>query len=34
MLGTKWPSMMSRWIQSAPSATTDLTSGPRFEKSA
>jgi hypothetical protein len=34
MLGTKWPSITSRWTQSAPAATTASTSSPRREKSA
>src|SRR5580704_7010952 len=33
MLGTKWPSITSRWIQSAPAAATARTSSPSFEKS-
>ena len=33
MLGTKWPSITSRWIQSAPAATMASTSSPSFEKS-
>src|SRR5277367_3508586 len=34
MLGTKWPSITSRWIQSAPAATTARTSSPSLAKSA
>src|SRR5205807_3120113 len=34
MLSTKWPSMMSQWIQSAPADSTLRTSSARFEKSA
>src|SRR5690606_12259004 len=34
MLGTKWPSITSRWIQSAPAAATASTSSPSREKSA
>src|SRR5439155_688667 len=34
MLSTKWPSMMSQWIQSAPASSTLRTSPARFEKSA
>src|SRR5271154_4161134 len=33
MLGTKCPSITSRWIQSAPAASTARTSSPSFEKS-
>src|SRR3954468_6759665 len=33
MLGTKCPSMTSRWIQSAPAASTARTSSPSLEKS-
>src|SRR5271165_5500802 len=33
MLGTKCPSITSRWIQSAPAASTLRTSSPSFEKS-
>src|ERR1700733_10603993 len=33
MLGTKWPSITSRWIQSAPAASTARTSSPSLEKS-
>src|ERR1700723_2085892 len=33
MLGTKCPSITSRWIQSAPAASTAHTSSPSFEKS-
>src|SRR4051812_21297168 len=33
MLGTKWPSITSRWIQSAPAASTLRISSPRREKS-
>ena len=34
MLGTKWPSMTSTWIQSAPAASTARISSPRRAKSA
>ena len=34
MLGTKWPSITSRWIQSAPAAAMSRTSWPSLEKSA
>ena len=34
MLGTKWPSITSRWIQSAPAAATSRTSSPSLAKSA
>ena len=34
MLGTKWPSMTSTWIQSAPAASTARTSSPSLAKSA
>ena len=34
MLGTKWPSITSRWIQSAPAASMASTSSPRRAKSA
>ena len=34
MFGTKWPSMTSTWIQSAPAATTSRTSSPSRAKSA
>src|SRR3954451_24144487 len=34
MLGTKWPSMMSRCSQSAPAAAIASTSSPSLEKSA
>src|SRR5207244_11348356 len=34
MLSTKWPSMMSQWIQSAPASSALRTSPARFEKSA
>ena len=34
MLSTKWPSMMSRWIQSAPASSTRRISRPDREKSA
>jgi hypothetical protein len=34
ILGTKWPSMTSTWIQSAPAASTARTSSPSFAKSA
>ena len=34
MFGTKWPSMTSRWIQSAPAAVTSRTSSPSLAKSA
>src|SRR5215471_12377031 len=33
MLGTKCPSITSRWIQSAPAASTARTSSPSLEKS-
>ena len=33
MLGTKWPSITSRWIQSAPALSIASTSSPSFEKS-
>src|SRR6201999_3034395 len=33
MLGTKWPSITSRWIQSAPAASTARTSSPSLAKS-
>src|SRR6266404_7694602 len=33
MLGTKWPSITSRWIQSAPAASTARTSSPNLAKS-
>src|ERR1700744_2936775 len=33
MFGTKWPSITSRWIQSAPAASTLRTSSPSLEKS-
>src|ERR1700716_729257 len=33
MLGTKCPSMTSRWIQSAPAASTARTSSPNLAKS-
>ena len=33
-LGTKWPSITSRWIQSAPAAATARTSSASLEKSA
>src|SRR5438874_9121740 len=33
-LGTKWLSMTSKWIQSAPAARTRVTSSPRRAKSA
>src|ERR1700733_8244097 len=33
MLGTKWPSITSKWIQSAPAASTARTSSPSLEKS-
>src|ERR1700761_5245894 len=33
MLGTKCPSITSRWIQSAPAASTAATSSASFEKS-
>src|SRR5690242_8937869 len=33
MLGTKWPSITSRWIQSAPAWSTARTSSPSLEKS-
>src|SRR5580704_15352825 len=33
MFGTKCPSITSRWIQSAPAASTAQTSSPSFEKS-
>src|ERR1700732_724781 len=33
MLGTKCPSTTSRWIQSAPAASTARTSSPNLEKS-
>src|SRR5206468_3516805 len=33
MFGTKCPSITSRWIQSAPAASTARTSSPSFEKS-
>src|ERR1700719_4483540 len=33
MFGTKWPSITSTWIQSAPAASTARTSSPSFEKS-
>src|SRR5471030_3340742 len=33
MLGTKCPSMTSRWIQSAPAASMARTSSPSLEKS-
>src|SRR5438067_12890967 len=33
MFGTKWPSMTSRWIQSAPAASTARTSSPSLVKS-
>src|SRR4051794_36545275 len=32
ILSTKWPSMMSQWIQSAPAASTLRISSARFEK--
>src|SRR5258708_1385404 len=34
ILGTKWPSMTSTWIQSAPAASTARTSSPSLAKSA
>jgi hypothetical protein len=34
MLGTKWPSMTSIWIQSAPALSTARTSSPSLAKSA
>ena len=34
MLGTKWPSITSTWIQSAPAASTSWISWPRWAKSA
>src|ERR1044071_5049871 len=34
MLGTKWPSMTSTWIQSAPAASSARTSSPKRAKSA
>jgi hypothetical protein len=34
MLGTKWPSMTSMWIQSAPAASIARTSSPSLAKSA
>src|SRR5580698_2191174 len=34
MFGTKWPSMTSTWIQSAPAASTARTSSPSLAKSA
>ena len=34
MLGTKWPSITSTWIQSAPAASTARTSSPSLAKSA
>ena len=34
ILGTKWPSITSTWIQSAPAASTARTSSPSFAKSA
>src|SRR5579859_2176495 len=34
MLGTKWPSITSTWIQSAPAAMTSPISAPRRAKSA
>src|SRR5690349_22795072 len=33
MFGTKWPSITSRWIQSAPAASTLRISSPSLEKS-
>src|SRR5205814_7596756 len=33
-LGTKWPSITSIWIQSAPASSSALTSSPRRAKSA
>src|SRR5216683_4708307 len=33
MLGTKWPSITSRWIQSAPAWSTARTSSPSLAKS-
>ena len=34
MLGTKWPSITSTWIQSAPAASIASISAPSLEKSA
>src|ERR1700730_16031213 len=33
MLGTKWPSITSRWIEAAPAASTARTSSPSLAKS-